>query len=372
MVVQNAWKVQAAVYFSLVADDTFPKELLAFFNTEENATTLTELRSVPATWRSATAMFVAQRGLDLEATRELGRAVVDADRGRPPADAWDRTPGDALAAKIWRDAGEVQRRGDWQTRITEIVERGLNVATSETAKARLRERLTETTASSAAPGVAAVGSAGASAAVVQVFRLESEESAFRPVCLLGGLDDVTPSAVRSAPVVGVEGVFNVFKLPPGGAGISWVALPAWAKIALRPGLFTLSVIDTKQLTVVPQLSSTPGPALLVFDRDAVDTIDATSYYLVSKASSLLVDAGGKSTLQRMELQPGGKVTRGGAAGVQVCARLLIACRPPLPRSQDMESGRDLSKFDAAFETEQGKRPLFGADAMEVLLEEDEA
>jgi hypothetical protein len=38
----------------------------------------------------------------------------------------------------------------------------------------------------------------------------------------------------------------------------------------------------------------------------------------------------------------------------------------------MESDPDLSKFDAAFETEKGKRPLFGADAMEVLLEEDEA
>ena len=353
---QNLWKVQASVYFSLAADETFPPDLLSFFHSEDAASTLAELRTVPASWRSAVAVFVAQRSLGVDGARELARAVVDVDRGRPPGDGFDPTPGDALAAKIWRDAGEVRRRGEWEKEVVALVERGLGVATSDKAKAKLRERLAET--SQSAPSDTALGgSTSGPEVVVQVVRLETEESAFLPDALLGSLDDITPGAVKAAPSVVLEGVFNTFK-PAGGT--SWVALPAWAKLAALSGLFAVFVPETKRLAAVSQLRASPGPALLVFDRNAV-TPSPKSYYLVARPSSLLVDAAGKNSLQRMELLPGGEVAA--IKGATVCGQLMVACRPPLPSSETHEAKfADDDDMAANF---QGTRPLAGANAVEV-------
>ena len=354
---QNLWKVQASVYFSLAADSTFPPDLLSFFHSEDAAATLAELRTVPASWRSAAAVFVAQRGLGVDGARELARAIVDVDRGRPPGDGFDPTPGDALAAKIWRDAGEVRRRGEWEKEVAAVVERGLGVATSEKAKAKLRERLAEFS-QSAPSDVARGGSTSGPEAVVQVVRLETVESAFRPVALLGTLDDITPAAVRAAPAVALEGVFNTFK-PAGGT--TWVALPAWAKLAELTGLFAVSVPDTKRLPGVPQLHASPGPALLVFDRNAVSP-SPKSYYLVARPSSLLVDAAGKNSLQRMELLPGGEVA--GIKGATVCGQMLVACRPPLPSNETHEARFEDDDDMAA--NYKGSKPKFaGATVMEV-------
>lgn len=326
---QNAWKVQAAVYYSLEASSEFPKERLKYFHSEANAACLSELRSVAASWRPAAARFVAERELDAGGARELSRAIVDVERRREPGASWDATPGDALAAKIWRDAGEVPRRGAWREEVAKVVERGLSVATSDKARAALRARLQEADPSAlqASKGVSK------DVAQVQTVRLESEEAAFRPVPLLPSLDEATQQSLAMAPAAVTEGVFNSFR-PIGGT--TWVALPAWAKLAPLTRVVAIQVPDTRALTTVASLSAFPGPCLLIVDRDVSGPPEAQNFYVVTRSSALL-DAGGRNKMQRLEIVPGADA---GRAGVTVCARLVLACRPPLPPGtpKDMPEG----------------------------------
>ncbi len=362
---QNTWKVQAAVYYSLEALPDFPKELLSFFNNEENALTLTELKQVPATWRPDAARLVAERKMDADGARELARSIIDVERRREPGFSFDRTPGDALAAKIWRDAGEVPRRGAWKEAVAAIVERGLSVATSDRAKAKLRSRLEETT--TAMMGPAGKGGEAAVQATLQVVRLEDEEAAFRPLPLLGMLDDVTPQMVTLAPRALSEGVFNAFR-PAGNT--TWVALPAWAKLQAIEAAVAVQVTDTRSLTSVPSLSAFAGPALLIINRDATEP-DPKNYYMVAKASSLLIDAGGRNKIQKLDILPG---LQAAAPGATVCGQVILACRPPLPPGapKDMPAGmRDLGDAGEGEGDEAGNPFGGGADAMHVGFTDDD-
>jgi len=268
---------------------------------------------------------VAERALDVLGARELARSIVDVERKREPGASFEETPGDALAAKIWRDAGEVPRRGGWRDAVRSIVERGLSVATGERAKAKLRERL-ET-----AVGEGPAADAPPARAQVQIVRLESEEAAYRPVPLLGPLEDLSAEKLAAAPRCVTEGVFNAFR-PAGGL---WVALPAWAKLAQMEQLAAISVADTRSLRSVPSLAAFPGPCLLLVERAGAGGAGAAqpprpdSFYLVQKASSLLLDARGGRGVARLEIAAGAEVTAGGG-GVTLLGRLVLACRPPLP------------------------------------------
>jgi hypothetical protein len=224
---QNAWKTQAAVFVSLEAAPDFPKELLPHFRDEGHAASLSELRvrpargasrccvrrrahtrtlahaaalvhflthapslraphaqNTPVSWRPAAARLVAERSFGVDATRELARASIDYERRPDPSRSFEPTPGDALAYKVWRDAGEVPRRAGWREGVEACVARGLTFATSEGAKARLRSRLEEDArALIGGAGGAGAGSTRVSASV-QVVRLETEEAAFRALPLV--------------------------------------------------------------------------------------------------------------------------------------------------------------------------------------------
>ncbi len=131
----------------------------------------------------AAARYVAERKFDVNATRELARAILDFERRPDTTKTFEATPGDALAFKVWRDAGEVPRRMGWQKAVAACVERGCGFASSEGAKARLRSRLDED--ARALPGMTGAESgAGRVAATVQTVRLETEESAFRALPLV--------------------------------------------------------------------------------------------------------------------------------------------------------------------------------------------
>ena len=129
------------------------------------------------------ARLVAERAFNVDATRELARAILDYERRPDTSKSFEKTPGDALAYKVWRDAGEVPRRMGWKKAVEACVERGCGFATSEAAKAKLRSRLSED--ERALPG-ASGGAAGAArvVATVQTVRLESEEAAFRALPLV--------------------------------------------------------------------------------------------------------------------------------------------------------------------------------------------
>jgi len=140
-------------------------------------------QNTPEEWRVGAARLVAERAFNVDATRELARAILDYERRPDTSKSFEKTPGDALAYKVWRDAGEVPRRMGWKKAVEACVERGCGFATSEAAKAKLRSRLSED--ERALPG-ASGGAAGAArvVATVQTVRLESEEAAFRALPLV--------------------------------------------------------------------------------------------------------------------------------------------------------------------------------------------
>jgi len=168
------------------------------------------------------------------------------------------------------------------------------------------------------------------------------------VPLLGSLEELTAERLAAAPQCVTEGVFNAFR-PAGGL---WVALPAWAKLATLPGLVALQVNDTRQLTAIPSLASSPGPCLLLVERcsaGAPTTPLRAHYYVVQRSSSLLLDARGGKALQRLEVMSGSDAAGGGGGGkVTVLGRLVLACRPPLPSGtpKEMKEGvKDLGDAD---------------------------
>ncbi len=272
-------------------------------------------------WRPAAARLVAELALDVDGTRELARAIVDYERRPDETRSFQATPGDALAYKIWRDAGEVPRRLGWREAVEKCVARGLALATSESGKARLRSRLEEDTRSLVGGAGGAAAGATRVAASAQVVRLEDEEAAFRALPLLGMLDEVTPSQLRLAPSAACEGVFRAFR--PAG-GVAWVALPAWAKMQKADSAVVLQIADTRTLTVAPSIANTIGPALLVVDRADVTPQDEHFYIVAKAASALLMGAGGRPLPQKLELAAGGAVP----AGAAVLGRLALVVRPP--------------------------------------------
>lgn len=368
---QNALKEQAAVLYSLEGCPECPEAALAHFRASASAAAaLAELRyTAPPAWRASCAAFVAANGLDAGGARELARAVGDLQRNRKgTASHFEPTPGDALAAKLWHDAGEVPRGGlggaGRAAAVAAIVARGLAAATSDPARARLRARLAEASpAPSGGAGAAGGGGGGGGAdgdgvARVQVIRLESEEAAFRPVALFPSLADATPAAVARAPACAPRGIFGEFSIPGGGGGASlssaaatsWVALPAWAKLAPADP-FAVAVPDTRALAAVAALRQGGGPALLVFDRSpaavAPAALSPAHFYLVARESAVLLAGGGGGgrAAVRMELQPGASLLAapsapagGGRGGATVVARLLLACRPPPPPAVRLPQG----------------------------------
>jgi hypothetical protein len=136
------------------------------------------------------------------------------------------------------------------------------------------------------------------------------------------LDDVTPAALRAAPSAACEGVFRAFR--PSG-NVTWVALPAWAKMQGADTAVVLQIADTRTLTVAPAVAATNGPALLVIDRADIATINPENFYLVARApSSVLLGAGGRPLPAKLELAAGGALPAGGA----VVGRLALVVRPP--------------------------------------------
>ncbi len=168
-------------------------------------------------WRPAAARLVAERAFGVDATRELARAIVDYERRPDASRSFEATPGDALAYKIWRDAGEVPRRAGWREGVEACIARGLTYATSENGKAKLRSRLEED--ARALVGGAGGAGAGASrvASSVQVVRLEDEEAAFRALPLVRSATRFlrcTFPAFSAFLLPSSEPFFSLFSRPP--------------------------------------------------------------------------------------------------------------------------------------------------------------
>ncbi|KAK9807048.1 hypothetical protein WJX72_012001 [[Myrmecia] bisecta] len=302
---QNVYQVALNVYKSLEKSEDMSREQLAFFDQDGGPERLYELRFLSADARAAAATYVANFRLDIEECQQLARAIKDHERRQGSKEGFTASPGDCLAFKFYREALEAKQQGQIQV----LVRKGLELASSDSAVAKLAALVEQAAAKAEEPK---------SAAVLNIVRLTHEEMAFRPVAYLPSLDEATPDAIAPLPVISQTGDFAAFTIT-GGADVQWVALPSWNMVLLATRPAALYIPNCRDYEVLLQATNAQtddekkrlvGSGLLLIDRH-IEQFDERDFYLVPSST------GG------VEIVPSTPEAMGTA-----CGRVILICRPP--------------------------------------------
>ncbi|BDA49792.1 Rubisco accumulation factor 1, chloroplastic [Coccomyxa sp. Obi] len=302
----NAWLVSVQVYESLKRSGELTPAQLAYFDREDGAELLYEMRLL-STNRPPTAAYIADNELDPPMATLVARSVKEQQRRKGENEGFSDAPGDCLAYKYYRDAMEAKK----EDAKLSYVEKGLEVAVTDAARAKLRTVM--------APKEEAAPEAAQSGARLEVMRLTREEMAFQPVPLLPNLPRLSAAALAAAPRLRQSGPFSAFTVPPSVADQQWVALPAWNLIRLAQRPVAITIEDCMQVPAIVAAANPRsdeaklrlrGAGLLIVDASPKKVSDDV-YYVVENAK------GG------LEIVEGSKLD-----GVTPCAQVLVCCRPP--------------------------------------------
>lgn len=305
--IQNVWGTAAQVYESIKAPGLLPPGALEHFDAEGEYL-LYELRFLSIAQRAPAAAYIAQHNLSPHESMVLARAIKEHERRNGRREGFADTPADALAYKFYRDAMECRRKEDIET----CARKGLAVAETEEARARLAEMLEEQEGPSFALPTA----------ILTTLRLARDELGFRPLAVAGDLQTASADQVLAAPKVASEGVFGNFRVPPHGAGYEWVALPNWSVLTLAGHPVALMIENCADVARIREASTAKtedelkrlsGQGVVVVDIAAGGgAVQPSQYYLVADGYG------------RLDLAPGGEAE--GAA--RVLGPILFLARPP--------------------------------------------
>ncbi|APB33929.1 hypothetical protein GlitD10_1605 [Gloeomargarita lithophora Alchichica-D10] len=273
---QNQLVVASQVFHSL-----HHAQVQDYFQTE-GSHLLYELRLLSQAQRLACAGFVAEKCLDVTATREVVKAVKELSQYRVPP-AFSDHPGDAVAFQCWR----LLRQKPPSPERVRLLSRGLSFAHTEPARTALEQLLDPTSGGESLP----------SPPRLPWYRLESALEQPLILTLAGELPlceerwAQTAMAAPQPPFGTVTGISRV------------VAVPGWP--ILRSAQAPLALL-TQQL---PGEIGIAEPVLLVVDR--LDTTwQVEHYFLVAEA--------GQITLKWFPNEP----------DLPLLGRLILALRPP--------------------------------------------
>jgi len=304
---QNMWMVAVSVYDSLKQMEVEP-DVIDYFTQEGGDELLYELRFLAAENRPNPATYIAEKQLDQRMALTLARSIKEHERRAGETLGFSLDSGDCLAFKYYRDALECKKERD----IEDCIRRGLDCATSDSARTRLRTVLD-------APAEKKAATKEAGGATLEMVRFTREELGVRPVALAGTYGEVTAEAFSSAPSTTTSGPFSSFRLEAPSV-TEWVALPAWNIILLARAPVAVFVPDASQIPQVVRaanikedkdLARLKGPALLICDRSA--EVDDKKYHLTAEGSGALQLTSAKQLAE-------GEHT--------VIGRVLFCCRPP--------------------------------------------
>jgi hypothetical protein len=216
---QNQFIVSSQVFGSL-EKATAAAEVLAHFE-RSGSNVLYELRVLTGPERVEAATFIQAKGLDVDRTHELVRAM----KGYSPPPGFTKHPGDALAYRCWKLAKQTE---DIRER-SRLIAQGLSSAYSETARKEIEALLMQM-----------AESPKARAPRLPTYRLEDGEELPRVFPVLGRLP-IPVDVVEAAPTIEESGPFRV----AAGSGASWVALPGWQVIqkAVDPVVILATTAD---------------------------------------------------------------------------------------------------------------------------------
>lgn len=216
-----------------------------------------------------------------------------------------------MAYAMYRQSGEVRGLPE---KIA-IMERALEYAVTESAKAKVREALAQLIS----PKKGGTEEEGSIPRLPTV-RLRLDETFPKPVLILGRIQELSAeefhTKVASVGVTRMEGPFEVFTPSP---GYSWMAVPLWPALANSTGVLAGVIVD--DLTAVPSLKEKQiqGPLVLICEVGGNTGSSTSNVFLCSSGGGLDVTSRGEESSK--------------------LARVLVALLPP--KEDDGEEEYDM-------------------------------
>ncbi len=204
---QNQIMVAVQVYKSMIAIGVKP-ETVELFN-RKASDVLYEFRSLSPVERAAAADFAADRKMDRDEAKEVGKAMKDFSRISQPATEFSSAPGDILAYFAWRAAKQTT---DLHARSL-LIARGLKYAQTEIARKQIEALLLDFTTSTPEK----------LAPRMPVYRIESDEDLPSVLPVIGSLP-LTKADLQAVPLYDTEEPFGLVRFSGTGA---YVAVPGY-------------------------------------------------------------------------------------------------------------------------------------------------
>jgi len=130
---QNIWTSAVSIYDSLIKSNLVEPNVMAYYDPPGGEMLLHELRFLSTRQRSAAVAYIAKNEFDTAQCAMLAKAIKEHERRGGRREGFTDSPADCLAYKYYRDALECRKVED----VEACVEKGLKVAESEEAKAKL-------------------------------------------------------------------------------------------------------------------------------------------------------------------------------------------------------------------------------------------
>jgi hypothetical protein len=258
---QNQVIVGAQVYGTLLSVGVSP-EVQAHF-AQRGSELLYELRVLTQTERAALAGLLFAKKLDVDAARDIVKAVKDYSRLPALPEGFSDQVGDAVAYHYWRLA---RQQTDLQAR-SRLIAQAFTFVESEAARRQIEKLLTDFSVVPAQQ-----------APFWPIYRLESEESLPRIIPVVGQYP-LTTADLQAVPLVEEVEPFRVVQFSGNGA---WVPIPGWQVILNAED--PVAMLCNSQALPTP-LPGNPEKVLLVIDR-AQRQWDADSYFVCEGAEHL--------------------------------------------------------------------------------------
>lgn len=260
---QNQVIVAAQVYDSLEKAEV-SDEVLSYCQ-QPHSDILYEFRILNQEQRAAAAKLAMDKRLDVDGAHEVARALKSFSRFAKVPEGFNDYPGDSVAYMYWKQARE---KKDIQAR-SRLIAKGLQFATSTTARKEIEKLLTDftTVPTRKAP-------------LLPVYRLEAEEELSRIVPVAGTMP-ISRQEVEAVPTITTNHPFGRVQL---NQEVAVVPLPGWQAIlkAKSPVAIFASSEQLQQSSI-----QTSEEVLVVVDRGLRDW-NENSYFLIEQDNKLEV------------------------------------------------------------------------------------
>lgn len=261
---QNLVIVAAQVYESLVRAGA--SEAMQQYFQGPRSDVIYELRILNQDQRLAAATIAQDKQLNVDAAREIARALKEfAHFSRPPQGFSDRA-GDAIAYYYWKLA---RGKKDLQAR-SRLIAQGLRFAESNEARTKIEQLLSDFTIIPTAR-----------APMLPLYRLEAEEQIPRLVPVAGEMP-LSLAEVEAVKAIASRDPFGISEYNGKGAVVS---VPGWQAV----------LKSDDPVAIVTRLEDIPNapeeafePALVVVDRNARKW-NANSYFLMVKGDRVEIE-----------------------------------------------------------------------------------